>query len=86
MVSTFLRVTLVVALLLYVGLIVRLGSFSGDAEAEPPQPPVCLLSGAAPLVVGMPLLEPEAAGASTEGTKPVLVERLVATQRAVSLL
>ena len=28
----------------------------------------------------------EAAGASTEGTKPVLVERLVATQRAVSLL
>ena len=28
----------------------------------------------------------EAAGASTEGTKPVLVERLVAAQRAVSLL
>ena len=28
----------------------------------------------------------EAAGASTEGTKPVLVERLVAHQRSVSLL
>ena len=64
------------------------------AAAPPPAPaaPVEAFDGAAAtrkakrLKVAELRAALEAAGASTEGTKPVLVERLVAAQRAVSLL
>ena len=56
--------------LLYIGFLLRLGSFD-DAVVEPLEPPLCLLTSGPALVVALPLLEPTAAAASS-----ALTERL----------
>ena len=72
--------------LLYIRFILRVGPLGPfDAVIEPPEPPLCLLTGGPALVVALPLLEQTAAAASA-----ALAERLeqwhefVMGERAVS--
>ena len=58
--------------LLYIRFILRVGPLGPfDAVIEPPEPPLCLLTGGPALVVALPLLEQTAAAASA-----ALAERL----------
>ena len=58
--------------LVYIQFILRVGPLGPfDAVIEPPEPPLCLLTGGPALVVALPLLEQTAAAASA-----ALAERL----------